>query len=275
MERYEARLRATEPEFRELIGRIPLQASPPLRPEWLRCEMLERHEVIRQGPELTDSTVLEVGSGAHAVSTVPLASHVGRAGRVVAVEQSRWSQFRRVVAASGLKDRIWPIAADARRMPLRGDSAELAVCLHGIRSLRGEGNTVRVLREMLRISPRVFVAESLPIARSNAEAAHLAMYNLREEVFAASTGARDDLHYTPLDHLASWVEKAGGVVETTEVLDVNLPHFLGYFPRALVEALPSGNLRVDLLRRWDDADSLRRQYGEDHPPVGIVTARRR
>ncbi|MFY9717476.1 MAG: class I SAM-dependent methyltransferase [Thermoplasmata archaeon] len=274
MERYESQLRAAEPEFRELIGRIPRQATPPGPAEWLRCEMLERHEVLRRASELVGRTILEIGSGAHAISTVPLAFRAGPAGRVVAVERSRWGQFRPVVAASGLEDRIRPVEGDARRLPLRTDSAEVAVCLHGIRSLRGEENILRVLREMLRVSPRVFLAESLPIARTNAERAHLAMYNLREDVFSAAGGSPDDLPYYPLDRLASLMARAGGVVEKQEVLEVNLPHFLAHFPRALVEAIPDGNLREDLLRRWDEADGMRQKYGEDHPPVGIVAARR-
>jgi hypothetical protein len=275
IERFESRLRTAEPEVRELIGRIPLQATPPLPPEWLRCEMLERHEVLRRAPELVGVTVVEVGSGAHAISTVPLAFRVGGAGRVVAVERSRWGQFRPVVAASGMGDRIWPVACDARRLPLHADSAQLAVCLHGIRSLFGEGNTVRVLREMLRVSPHLLLAESLPLARTNAERAHLAMYNLREDVFSATSGSRDDRHYVPLEVLASWVERAGGVVENTETIEVDLPHFLAYFPRTLAEAIPGGDLREDLLRRWDEADRMRQRYGEDHPPVGLVTAGRR
>jgi hypothetical protein len=274
MDRFETRLRAAEPEFRELLGRIPLQATPPLPPDWPRWEMLEREAVLRRAPLNAGVTVLEVGSGPHALSTVPLAYRAGRAGRVIAVEPSRWGHFREIVAASGMEERVRPVAADARHLPLRVDSAELAVCLHGIRSFRGEGDMVRVFREMLRVSPRAFLAESLPIARSEAERAHLLMYNLREDVFSSTTGSRDDLHYLPLDRLASLVESAGGVVEKTETLEVNLPHFLAYFPRSLVEAIPQGTRREELLRRWDEADRVRRQYGEDHPPVGIVTARR-
>jgi len=274
MARFETQLQAAEPEFRELIGRIPLQATPPLPPEWLRCEMLERHEVLRRAPEIAGSTVLEVGSGSHAIATVPLASRGGRAGRVVAVERSRWNQFRPVVAASGLGERIWPVAGDARWLPLRSDVADLAVCIHGIRSLGEKGSLVEVLREMLRVSRRVFLAESLPIARTDGQRAHLAMYDLREDVFSALSGSRDDLRYAPLDQLVSWVEAAGGIVERAETLEVDLPHFLAYFPRAMVEAIPEADPREDLLRRWDVAEELRKRFGEDHPPVGIITANR-
>jgi len=275
MERFEAELRAAEPGFRELIGRIPLQATPPLPPEWLRCEMLERYKVLQKCPLPANGTVIEIGSGAHAISTVPLAFLAGRAGRVVAIERSRWAQFRPVVAASGMNDRIWPVAADARQLPLPTDSADLAVCLHGIRSMGGETSTVRILREMFRVAPRVSVAESLPVARTDAQRAHLAMYNLREEVFSAVGGHRDDLPYFPLDQLVSLVEKANGAVEGTELLEIDLPHFLAWFPRGLVTAIRSAGPRQALLRRWDEAESMRRRFGEDHPPVGIVTATRR
>ena len=236
--------------------------------------MLERHEVLRRAPDLAGKTVLEVGSGAHAITTVPLAYRVGDEGRVVAVERSRWGQFRSVVAASGLEDRVRPVAGDARRLPLRSDSAGLAVCVHGIRSLRGDEIIRRVLGEMFRVAPRILLAETLPIARTDAQRAHLAMYNLREDVFAATAGSRDDLHYLPLDRLASLVETAGGVVEQAAILEVDLPHFLAYFPRALAEAIPHPPVREELLRRWDAADGMWRQFGEDHPPVGIVTGRR-
>ncbi|HTT73614.1 MAG TPA: class I SAM-dependent methyltransferase [Thermoplasmata archaeon] len=274
MERFERQLRQAEPGFRELIDRIPLQATPPLPPEWLRVEMLERSLLLRRVPDLEGRTVLEVGSGAHAISTVPLAWRVGGAGRVVALERSRWGQFRPVVTASGLLERIRPVAGDARRLPLRSDAADLAVCLHGLRSLRGDENTVRVVREMLRIAERVVLAESLPIARTDGQRAHLAMYNLRAEVFGASLGVRDDLPYLPLDRLASLVERAGGADVEARTEEIDLPHFLGYFPRTLVEAVPRGRRREELLERWDEAEAMRRRYGADHPPVGIVSARR-
>ncbi len=274
MERFEARLRAAEPGVRELIGRIPLQPTPPLPPEWLRCEMLERFEVLRNAPLDHSPAILEVGSGPHAVSTIPLAYFAGSGGRIVAAERSRWGNFRSIVADSGMGDRIRPVTCDARRLPLRDRSVDLAVCVHGIRSLRGEENIVAVVREMLRVSTRVLVAESLPIARTGAQRAHLAMYDLREKVFSATSGVPDDLRYASLDRLASLVETAGGVVESTKTLEVDLPHFLAHFPRALAEAVPPGDLRESLLHRWDEADEMRRRTGTDHPPVGMVVASR-
>ncbi len=218
--------------------------------------------------------VLEVGAGPHAIGTVPLAYRAGPKSRIVAVERARWGSFRAIVAASGMAPRVRPLTSDAGRLPLGDDVAELAVCIHGIRSLGGEPNIVRVVREMLRVAPRALLAESLPTARSDAQRAHLAMYGLREEVLLAVNGARDDLRYLPLERLVALAQEAGASVETSQTLEVDLPHFLGYFPRAVVESIPELELREDLLRRWEVANSLRERYGEDHPPVGIVVARR-
>ncbi len=274
MGRFEARLRSSEPGVRNLIKRIPMQATPPLPAEWLRCEMLERLEVLRRAPLEGVTSVLEVGSGPQAISTIPLAYLLGPAGRVIAAERSRWGRFRAIVAESGLGGRVWPIACDARRLPLRDGCADLAVCVHGVRSLRGVENSIRIVREMLRVAPRVFLAESLPLARTKAQGAHLAMYDLREDVFLATSGAKDDLRYPTLDHLVSVAERAGGTVETTGTLEIDLPHFLAYFPRALVEEISSKEVREPLLKRWDEADSMRQRYGEDHTPLGIVVAGR-
>ena len=274
MERFERQLREAGPAFTELIEKVPLQDSPPLRPAWLRCEMLERHQVLERAPLVPGSTVLEVGSGPHATSTVPLAFALGPRGRVVAAERSRWGQFRRVVVACEMQGRVFPVACDARHLPFRTDSADLAVCIHGVRSLENEENIEEVFREMLRVAPRLFVAESLPIATSKAQRAHLDMYGLREEVFRATLGRPDDLAYFPLERLASLVMRAGGVVEGLATVDVDLPHALAYFPRSMVEAAPPGSVRDSLMRRWDEAHEMNLRYGADHPPVGFVLARR-
>lgn len=274
MDRFQRQLRETGPEFAGLLERIPLQETPPLAPDWLRCEMLERHQVLRSAKVSPGSTVLEVGSGPHAITTVPLAFELGPRGRAIATERSRWGHFRNVIRVSGMEARIQPITCDARRLPLQGDSVDLVLCLHGIRSLESEANMVAVFREMLRVAPRIFLGESLPVATTDAQRAHLAMYGLREEVLEATTGRRDDIRYPSLERLTHLVEQAGGRVTGTETLNIDLPHALAYFPRSLIEAIPDRSVRGELLARWDDANQQRLQYGADHPPVGIVAATR-
>ena len=165
-----------------------------------------------------------------------------------------------------------PIAADARRLPLRDDAAELAACLHGIRSLGEDADVVAVLREMLRAAGRVAIAESLPRAETKAQRAHHAMNALRAEVFRARTGRPDDLPYRDLSRLVRLGEVAGGRVLASKVLAVDLPHALAFFPRPYAEAVPDEDRRTELLRRWDEAAAWGRRDGTDHPPVGIVLA---
>jgi SAM-dependent methyltransferase len=273
--RFEAQLRSVDPGVAELLQRLPRRDQPPLPPEWLRSEMLERFRVVQEARLEPGSRILEVGSGPDALSTVPLAYRAGPDGRVVALERARWSRFREVVRASGLADRVAPVAADAVRLPFRDDSFELAACVHGIRSLEAGAIMERVLGEMLRVARRMFVAESLPLARTEAQKAHLAMYDLRHQVFEAVNGRPDDLPYLPLERVAQLVRNAGGVVERTEVIEVDLPHFLAYLPRELIDRVPDPGKRDDLLRRWREAKELGDRYGTDHPPVGVVLASRR
>jgi hypothetical protein len=236
--------------------------------------MLERHRVLQRAKIRPGSTVLEVGAGPHAISTVPIAFELGESGRVIATERARWTRFRSIVAKCDVTGQVRAISCDARRLPLRDDSIDLAVCIHGLRSLRTEENIVRVFREMFRVAPKVFVAESLPVARTDAQRAHLAMYNLREPVLEATTGHRDDIPYLPLDRVCLLVARAGGKVEEAKMEDVDLPHALAYFPRTLVESIPMKEVRDRLLLRWDEANAQLQRYGEDHPPVGMVSARR-
>jgi ubiquinone/menaquinone biosynthesis C-methylase UbiE len=236
--------------------------------------MLERFLVLQHAPLRAGGRVLEVGSGGHAISTVPLAFLVAPDGWILALERQRWDQFQNIVRSSGLVDHVRAVAGDALRLPLREDVLDFAVCIHGVRSLGENSSVVRVLREMLRVAPTIAIMETLPVARTEAQRAHLAMYELRQHVFLATTGRRDDLRYRPLAQLVSLVEQAGGSVKDKRTLEIDLPHALAYFPRALVESIPAGNPRESLLSRWDEANALRLRWGEDHPPVGVVIAAR-
>lgn len=274
MDRLEGQLAKVEEGFSEVVRGIPLQAASPLPADWLRCEMLERYQVLRSVRLDRGTRILEVGSGGHAIATVPLAYGVGPRGRVVAVERERWTAFRAVIEASRMQDRVLPVGCDARKLPFPTESFALAACVHAIRSLRSEENMVEIFREMLRVAPRIALVESLPIAQTPAQRAHMAMYDLREEFFEATTGAKDDLHYLPLEDLYRLAERAGGKVEESHILEIDLPHALAFFPRAYLERVPDPGLREDLCRRWDSADRLRQEHGTDHPPVALLTAKR-
>ena len=256
---------------RDVISKIPPRNEPPLPPDWLHMEMLERFRVLQSAPIREGMNVLEVGCGAHALTTVPLAYLVGESGRVVAVEVSRWRFFDEITTATGLKHRIIPLKVDARELPFPFKAFDLAVLVHGIRSLKSEETMVKVISEMLRVSERVFIAESLPIANNERQRAHLELYNLREDIFEALFGEKDDLHYFPLEKLEELVENAGGHVIKSGTFEPALPHYLAYIPREYVAKIENKKKRVELLERWDSAYEKWKR-GAEHPPVGWLVA---
>ncbi len=241
-------------------------------PDWLHTEMKERQTVLyHRGIERGDN-ILEIGCGAHALSTVPLAFLVGDAGHVLAVEKERWNYFHQIVSDSGMTHRIDPVCCDAQKLPISSKRFDAAVNVHGVRSLKNEETIVRVLSEMFRVAQRIFIAESLPVARTKAQAAHLEMYNLREEIFEAILGSKDDIHYLELDALKRLVVQAGGKVKSSEIIDIDLPHYLAFIPRAYVEKIRNPSKRADILSRWDNANDKITKYGDEHPPVGAISA---
>jgi len=160
---------------------------------------------------------------------------------------------------------------DARELPFPFKAFNLAVLVHGIRSLKNEETIVKVISEILRVSERIFIAESLPIANNEGQRAHLELYNRRQEIFEALFGEKDDLHYFPLEKLEEFVERAGGSIVESGVFEPNLPHYLAYIPQEYVAQIKDEKKRTELLERWDRAYEKWRN-GAEHPPVGWLVA---
>ncbi len=253
---------------KEVFSKIPPRSEPPLPPDWLHVEMLERFRVLlRFAPIKEGMNVLEVGCGAHALTTVPLAYLVGETGRVVAVDRSRWRFFEKVTSSAGLMHRIIPLKVDARELPFPFRPFDLAVLAHGIRSLKSKETMVTVISEMLCVAERVFIAESLPVANNERQRAYLELYNMREEIFKELFGEKDDLHYPTLEKLIELVERAGGKVVESGTFEPGLPHYLAYIPREYVAKIENEQKRAELLERWDKAHKKWKE-GVEHPPVG-------
>ena len=258
---------------KDVLSKIPLRNEQPLPQNWLHVEMIERFRVLQFAPIREGMNILEIGCGAHALTTVPLAYLIGETGRVVAVDKSRWRFFEEVTSVTGVKHRVIPLKLDARELPFPFKVFDLAVLVHGIRSLKKEGTMIKVISEMLRVADRVFIAESLPLANNKRQEAHLELYNLREEIFEALFGEKDDLHYPTMDELEELAEKAGGRVIESGTFEPGLPHYLAYIPREYVEEIKDGRKRADLLKRWEAAYK-KWKSGAEHPPVGWLLIER-
>ncbi len=255
------------------MKRIPLRTEPaPLPSDWLHSEILERYRVVAHARLEEGMNVLEIGSGSHALATVSLAYMVGETGRVVAVEIERWRYFPSIMRATGLTRRVIPLACDARHLPFPSEFFDISLCVHGMRSMHSNSNIVQILGEMIRVSRRIFLAESLPIAKTKAQAAHLEMYNLREEIFEARLGTKDDIHYLPLRKVSELVKKAGGRITSSKVLDIGLPHYLAFIPKEYVEKVKDMEKRNRLIEKWQVAYRKILEHGEEHPPVAVLHA---
>ncbi|NJE07308.1 class I SAM-dependent methyltransferase [Thermococcus sp. M39] len=259
----------------EVLSKIPLRNEPFLPNNWLHLEMLERFRLSQFAGIKEGMNILEIGCGAHAIATVPLAYMVGETGRVIAVDLARWTYFEEIVKSAGPWRRVIPMKVDAQNLPFPFKSFDLAVLIHGIRSLRNEETivNVKVISEMLRVADEIFIAESLPIAKTKGQEAHLEMYNLREGIFEALYGRKDDLHYFPLEKLIEFVEKAGGEIKEYGTFEPNLPHLLAYIPREYIEKIRDTKKRERLLKKWESAYEKLQKYGAEHPPVGWIKAK--
>jgi len=265
--------RKMDPKMAKIIQAIPSRNEPHLPPYWLSFEMIERYKVLTHAEIVEGMDVLEIGCGAHAISTIPLAHLVGDKGRVVAIDIERWTDFNKIVHHTGLEKRINPVKSNATRLPFPKKSFDLAVIVHGIRSMRDETTIISILREMMRVSNQGFIAESLPIAHTRAQSAHIEMYNLRQEIFEGISGKMDDIHYLPMTKLKELIVRASGQVTMAETLKIKMPHYLAYIPREYIRKVKNEKKREKLLIRWDRANQKLRRCGEEHPPVALLKFR--
>ncbi len=257
--------------FQNLLQQIPLQTKAPF-PDWVRSELFERFLLLQHTPIRPGMKILEIGCGAHALSSNVLGYYVGPTGTVVAVDRERWHSFERMVNYTDYHDRILPLKIDAPSLPIPYRTFDLGVILHGIRSMGDDANLITILQELLRVSHQIIIAESLPIAHTTAQKAHLDMYNLREIAFEAINGRKDDTHYRPVDQLVGLVKSAGATQLDIRVIEFDLPHFLAVFPKEFLNEIPDPRLRSSLFAKWEKANRQIQKVGEKHPPVCIIQA---
>ncbi|MGQ4914139.1 MAG: class I SAM-dependent methyltransferase [Candidatus Asgardarchaeia archaeon] len=259
-------------DFEIILNMIPAIKAPYLPNDWVKVEMRERFLVLKEIGITEGMNVLEVGAGHHALTTIPLAYLVGETGRVIAIEIERLRFFERIVKSTNLRKRIIPLKMDAKKLPFPYRCFDYAVIIHGIRSLKNKENIIRILKEMLRVAKHIAIAETLPIALTKAQEAHLEMYNLRHEVFLHAFGTVEDISYFSLDELVDLVKTAGGKDIKAKMIHPNMPHYLAYFPKKYIERIKDKKVRHMLLEDWEKAFEKIQKYGEEHPPVGLVTA---
>jgi len=274
LKKYDEVVQSLDPRFRRTLERIPKAGFQRLPPEWLHWQILERFAVLEYADIHEGSNILEIGCGPHAISTTALAALVGENGRAVAVDRGRWGNFWNILKQSGLSSRVIPLQEDARNLPFPFSCFDLVVCIHGVRSFESRESIVKAVKEMFRVTKtRIFIAESSPIVRNQAQEAHLAMYNLRRPTFLAlDHGDWGDIPYFTPEEMKKIVEEAGAARIDMNLVDVDMPHHLAYFPLETIEKIQDEGLRYSLKEKWMKALDMLERYGEEHPPVVMVNA---
>ncbi len=271
---YANALKDLDPEYRKILKRIPKKSMHPRLPsDWLHWQVLERFAVLKYADIHEGMTILEVGCGPHAIATMALAALVGEKGRVLALDIGRWKDFWIIAKESSIAFRIIPIQEDARELPFPFPCFDLVTCVHGVRSFDSRESILKVMKEMLRVTKeRIFIAESSPIAKTKAQEAHLAMYNLRHSIFSALGHPEyGGIHYLTPEELRTIAKEAGAKKIVMDIIDVRMPHHLAYLPLDYIRRIKNKTIREDLEKKWHQALRMLDEYGEEHPPVILIT----
>jgi cyclopropane fatty-acyl-phospholipid synthase-like methyltransferase len=263
--------------LRRLLAEQAGEENIGLPRDWALVEMREREMVLRHGGVRRGERVLEVGSGRHGLTTIPLGLMVGPRGSVCAVERERWGGFGGRIDAAGLRGRVSAVECDARALPFLDGWFDRAVSVHAFRSFHRRSDYVRALKEMLRVSSGpVIVAESTPVARTPAQRAHLEAYSLRFPSHRAMGHPEfGDVPYPTVEELKTLARRAGGRIRKVAVFEPHLPAHLARATMAQVEAWFLSRMKekrsAERLRgRWLRAVESLERNGEEHPPVAVV-----
>jgi len=100
------KLRNVDQAFAEILLRIPPWQDPYLPLYWLHIQMIERYKVLLHANITGGMNILEIGCGAHAIATVPLAHMVGACGRIVAIDRERWCFFDMIIESTGFRGHV-------------------------------------------------------------------------------------------------------------------------------------------------------------------------
>jgi hypothetical protein len=103
----------------------------------------------------------------------------------------------------------------------------------------------------------------------------MTMYNLRSPMFLAlgkDYSTAGDIPYLSQEELVNIVKKAGATRVETQLVDVNIPHHLAWFPLDMIEKIKDKKTRENLKEKWEKAVKMLDKYGEEHPPVIVINA---
>ena len=181
-----------------------------------------------------------------------------------------WRNFRTSVRELNLSDRVTGVRSDARRIPFKDSSFAVAAAVHSIRNFENKHCIERTLREMKRVVAKggsVVIVESLPVARTKAQEAHLQMFRCKVKCTSG------ELDFLPEEELVEMFQKVEFKKIEVRELDYNWSAAPPLFClNCHLSSTLTESERKEARKAYDKAISMIRKWGETSPPAILIKA---
>ncbi|MFX1505195.1 MAG: class I SAM-dependent methyltransferase [Promethearchaeota archaeon] len=254
---------------KKILKLIPLRNEPPFPPNWLRLEVNHRFQVLNHILHFPiDEKILEIGCGDHGITSMAIAGFLGSQGKLISIDIAR---LREVHNFKQVSPKIEVVQCDALHLPF-SKVFDKTITFDGTRSFRSPENLIRIFRILLEWVNETIIIATLPIAETSGQKLHLDLFRIREELFDALWGTKDDLFYFTEGELTDFLKLAGADEIKTSIVSVQAPHFLGYLPICYFERIKDSSIRRKLTRRFQKLWKETQHIKEEHPPCIILQA---
>lgn len=183
--------------------------------------------------------------------------------------QGWWRNFGISIRELNLFDKVLGVRSDARCIPFKDSSFTVAVTVHSIRNFPDKQSIERAVSEMKRVvtkKGKVIFVESLPIARTKAQEAHLQMFKCKVKYISG------ELDFLPEDELVEMFHRVG--FKKVEAKQFNYdwsaaPPFFCLDVSRLYQKL-SLTEREEAKKAYGRAVDMIRKCGDASPPAVLV-----
>ncbi|MEA2090285.1 MAG: methyltransferase domain-containing protein [Thermoproteota archaeon] len=231
---------------------------------------MERVALAKEMQLQEDDVILDVGCGRGYFSIAAAKFSMFVVGLDLMNEFGRqgwWRNFRISMHELNLFDRVLGVKSDARCVPFKDSSFTLAVAVHSIRNFPDKDSVERAISEMKRVvteKGNVIIVESLPIARTKAQEAHLQMFRCKVKYTSG------ELDFLPEKELVEMFHRVR--FNKVEVKQLNYdwsaaPPFFCLDASSLTE-----REREEAQKAYDKAVEIIRKWGDASPPAILVKA---
>jgi len=181
--------------------------------------------------------------------------------------QGWWRNFRISIRELNLSNKVLGVRSDARSLPFNNSSFTKAVAVHSIRNFPNKNSIERAIGEMKRVVTRkgnVIIVESLPIARTKAQEAHLQMFRCKVKYTSG------ELDFLPEKELVEMFYRVGFSKIEVKQLNYNLSATPPFF--YLDSSSLADGEREEAKKAYDGAINMIKKWGDASPPAVFVKA---